>query len=397
MTATRREDELVLWHEFDGPGDTSVEVLEEINRQFEAQYGIRVRSEVMGIAELGHRLTRLPEQEAGVDMALVPSDMTSYWEAARFSPVPEPWCEEWVSAAVLDSMRIGGRLYGIPVLTGNHLVLYYDKQRYAEAPATWETLERFAAQQGEAEVTALGMDLAQSYNFIPFLTACGGWLLQEERIMLDTEEAEQALEFLQLQIRSGRMVSRDGATALLEQFIEGQLGAIISGEWVFNHLSRSMGQRLGVGAIPAIRGRAPVSMCSSIGLVFPGQSLASPRGPALAAYGRFMLSADCQQMWAERVQRIPATEAAMRKMMSGGGENRRALIAQLAACRPMPCSPYMIAGWVGIEAGLRQLPDSDPSAVRRVIQEQAQQVMAEVDHYLDTLKGERISDGSHYL
>lgn len=397
MRAMRSDDELVLWHEFDGPGDTSVEVLEEINRRFEGIYGIRVRSEVMGIAELGRRLTRLPEQDAGVDMALVPSDMTSYWEASRFSPMREPWCEELVPAAVLDSMRIGGALYGIPVLTGNHLVLYYDKQRYGASPPSWETLGRFAEEQREEGVAAIGMDLTQAYNFIPFLTACGGWPLREGRIALDTDEAEQALRFLYLQVGSGTMVSRDGATALLEQFIDGQLGAIVSGEWVYNHLSRSMGQRLGVGPIPEIYGTRPVSMCSSIGLVFPGQALASSRGAALAAYARFMLSAECQQLWAERVQRIPAAAAALRQLMSGGSDNRRQLIDLLAASRPMPCSPYMIAGWVGIEAGLRQLSDSGPTAARRVMQEQAQQVTAEVDHYLDTLKGERISDGSHHL
>lgn len=397
MTTTRRADEIVLWHEFDGPGDTSVEVLNEINRLFTSQYGITVRSEVMGIAELGRRLTRLPEQEADVDMALVPSDMTSYREASRFSPIHESWCSELLPGAVLDSMRMDGRLYGIPVLTGNHLVLYYNKQHYADAPYSWEALEHFAAQQGKMNIAPLGMDLTQSYNFIPFLTAFGGWPMQEGRIALDTYEVEQALRFLQLQCESGTIVSRDGATVLLEQFIAGQIGAIISGEWIFNHLSRSMGERLGIGAIPMINGAVAESMSSSVGLVFPGHALTSSRGAALAAYARFMLSEECQQMWAERVQRIPANKVVMSRLMSSGGQNRRQLITQLASCRPMPCSLYMIAGWVGMEAGLKRLADTGPSEARRLMQEQAQQVMAEVDHYMETLKGERISDGSHDL
>ncbi|WP_020619589.1 sugar ABC transporter substrate-binding protein [Paenibacillus daejeonensis] len=397
MTATRREDEIVLWHEFDGPGDTSVEVLNEINTLFTTQYGIKVRSEVMGIAELGRRLTRLPEEDAGVDMALVPSDMTSYWEASRFSPVLESWCEELVPGRVLDSMRMKGRLYGIPVLTGNHLVLYYNKQHYAEAPEPWEAFEQFAAQPGKAGIVPLGLDIAQAYNFIPFLTAFGGWPEQDGRIALDTHEVEQAITFLQQQWGTGTVTSMDGATELLEQFIAGQIGAIISGEWIFNHLSRSMGERLGVGALPRIHGAAAVSMCSSVGLVFPGQSLSSSRGGALAAYARFMLGEECQRMWAERVQRIPANEAVMKRWMSSGGENRRQLVSQLAACKPMPCSSYMIAGWVGIEAGLTELADIGPSAIRSLMQKQAQQVMAEVDHYLNTLQRERISDGSHHL
>lgn len=386
MGAGRTNDELVIWHEFDGPGDTSVEVLEEIGRMYEERCGIRVRAEAMSIAELGHRLTRLPEDGTGPDMAMVPSDMANYWEAARLSEVDAAALDGVVQASALDTMRIGGRLFGVPVLMGNHLVLYVNKTHYPEVPQTWDELEREAVRLREAGIIPLGLDLGQAYNFIPFLTAFGGWPMEGGRVSLDTEAVEQALAFLRRGLASGRIASLDGATTLLERFAEGRIGAIVTGEWIYNYLNRRLGDRLAVCAVPAIGGRPAVSMCSSIGLIFPCGSLSSPRGPALRAYAAFMLSDECQRLWAGRVQRIPASIAALERLESDGTANKRRLIEQLRASRPMPVSPYMIAGWVGMEEGLRRLPEDGAPLARAAMQERARAVMAEVDAYVDQLK-----------
>ncbi|MFD2334349.1 extracellular solute-binding protein [Cohnella sp. GCM10020058] len=386
MSAGRTVDELVIWHEFDGPGDTSVEVLEEIGRMYEERYGIRVRAEAMSIADLGRRLTRLPEDGTGPDMAMVPSDMANYWEAARLSEVDGAMLQDFVAPSSLDTMRIGGRLYGVPVLTGNHLVLYVNKTHYPEAPQTWEELEDGAVRLREAGIIPLGIDLGQAYSFIPFLTAFGGWPIADGRISLNTDAAEQALAFLRRGLASGKIASMDGATTLLERFAEGRIGAIVTGEWIYNYLSRRLGDELEVVAIPAIGGRPAVSMCSSIGLIFPCRSLSSPRGAALRAYAAFMLSDECQRLWVERVQRIPAASAALARIESRGSANKRQLIAQLRSSRPMPVSPYMIAGWVGMEEGLRRLPEDGASRARTAMHDRANAVMAEVDDYLEQLK-----------
>lgn len=386
MSAFQTSDELLVWHEFDGPGDTSVEVLEEIGRRYEAQYGVRVRAEAMSIAELGQRLTRLPEDGPGPDMAMVPSDMTNYWEAAGLSEVDAAPLAGLMADSVLDTMRVGGRLYGVPVLTGNQLVLYVNTEHYPEPPRTWEELERGAGRLREAGVVPLGADLGQAYSFIPFLTAYGGWPLAEGRVLLDTDAAERALAFVGKGLSAGTIASMDGATTLLERFAEGSIGAIVTGEWIYNYLSRRMDGKLAVGAIPAIDGSAAVSMCSSIGLLFPRRSLSSPRGAALRAYAAFMLSDECQQLWADRVQRIPATNAALERLETAGAPNKRQLVAQLRASRPMPVSPYMIAGWVGMEEGLKRLGAEGAARARAVMQERANAVMAEVDDYMDQLK-----------
>lgn len=386
MSAGGRNDELTIWHEFDGPGDTSVEVLEEIGRKYEAQCGIRVRAEAMSIAELGRRLTRLPEAGAGPDMAMVPSDMANYWEAARLSEVDPATLAGAVPEGVLDTMRIGGRLYGVPVLTGNHLVLYANAEHYPEPPQTWEAFERDAVRLRDAGVIPLGIDLGQAYSFVPFLTAFGGWPMADGRVSLDTDAAEQALAFLRRGLAAGRIASMDGATTLLERFAEGRIGAIVTGEWIYNYLNRRMGDKLAVGAIPAIGGRPAVSMCSSIGLIFPCGSLSSPRGAALRAYAAFMLSDECQQLWADRVQRIPAASGALERLASSGSANKRRLVAQLRASWPMPVSPYMIAGWVGMEEGLRRLAEDGAPRARAAMHKMANAVMNEVDEYLEQLQ-----------
>lgn len=355
-----KKKEITIWHEFDGPGDTSIEVLEEICQLYSERHDCKIIPEVMGIAELGARLCSVSATGEGAQMALVPSDMTSYRKLGAYSPVTEDVHRGIISEASLATMQFEDQQYGVPILLGNHLVLYYNKEIYGEAPQSWEDIEAQAEELLKNDITPFGADLSQAYVFIPFLTAFGGWPLKDNRPHLLTEEAQQAFQFVVEQSAAGRIISLDGATELLEQFIAGKIGAIISGEWIFNHLSRNMEGRLAVGRLPSIHGNPSVSMSSSIGLVFPNHSLTSELSDDIKSFVRFMLSEECQLLWANRVQRIPANQLILEKLEIISTPNKREMLSLLKECRSMPVSPLMITIWVSLTAALEVLLAEGP-------------------------------------
>ncbi|GGF99048.1 hypothetical protein GCM10010912_49760 [Paenibacillus albidus] len=363
--------QLNIWHEFDGKGDTSIEVLEQLCRAYTSKFGVPVIPEVMNISILTARLQQIKTGGAIPQMALVPADMAGYGEAAMYSEIPEKF---WSMSGFSDlnirySMRSNGRQYGIPILKGNHLVLYCNSEIYPEAPSSWETIEEQAEALIAKGIVPVASDLADPYYFIPFLTAFGGWPLKEGEPNLASFEMDAALRFVQRQVAQEVLGSFHGSTELLDRFIAGEIGAILCGEWIYNYLDLQMRDRLLVGALPAINGNPAVSMASSIGLVFPQQSLESEQADELLSFAAYLLNESSQMEWAEQVQRIPVHSRVLDDIRATASPARAKLITCLENARNMPIEPVMRNIWDAMAVGLQHLSDEDAGRIMRLMKE----------------------------
>ncbi|MNO21303.1 Maltose-binding periplasmic protein precursor [compost metagenome] len=359
--------EIVLWHEFDGPGDTSIEVLEEICKLYTKRSGIQITPQVMNITELIAGLSQIKDTHQGPHLAMVPADMSSYVGNGLYSEVPDGLFADILTEEALSTMQMNGIQYGIPVLQGNHLVVYYNQEIYVSAPAAWEVFEDAAEKLAAQDIVPIGADLQQGYWFIPFLSAFGGWPAADGKLNIDTPEMKQALQFIRDKMDQGVLASLDGSTGLLEQFIDGRVGAIICGEWIYNHLDKHMKNKLAVCQLPVIEGRQSLSMSSSIGLIYPNHSLMSEERENILSFTRFMLSEECQSMWANKVQRIPVHEGVLSRLAASTTPNKKMILSLLDHTRPMPTDPYMIHIWEAMHAGLIELQLSNPEQALKQI------------------------------
>ena len=352
------QEALVLWHEFDGKGDTSIEVLEERCAAFSALGMGQVIPQVMNIRHLHEWLAQIQNGGEAPDIAFVPADMLYLQQHAGFSRVQSDWFSTPVAQSHWQSMQLHDTQYGVPLLGGNHLVMFFNKEIYSEPPASWEALQELAPSLQARGITPIASDCCDAYWFIPFLTSHNGWVLEGESPALNSEANRRAMDFLASQLEAGVLANQQGSTALLENFIAGKSGAILCGEWIFNYLSLQMGERLGVASLPSVAGRAMTSMSSTIGLVFPGDSLGNPkRRELLLAFTRFMLEADSQRRWATQVQRWPVHQGVIAEQMASGEPNRQAILALRQRCLPMPRERIMFDVWFAMAIGLRRLVD----------------------------------------
>ncbi|GAA4503876.1 sugar ABC transporter substrate-binding protein [Pseudaeromonas paramecii] len=349
------QERLLLWHEFDGKGDTSIQVLEERCAAFSALGLGEVVPEVMNIRHLHERLAQIQAGGPAPDIAFVPADMLYLQEHALFSPVSPSDFDTPISEGHWQTMQLRQQQYGVPLLGGNHLVLFFNRQLLPEPPASWEALEALAPELQAKGITPMASDCCDAYWFIPFLTGHDGWVLNEGTPDLNNDANRSAMAFMERQVRQGLLANQQGSTALLDNFIAGHTAAIVCGEWIFNYLSQQMGERLGVAALPTVEGRAMTSMTSTIGLVYPNQGLSGPKRELILAFTRFMLSEASQRQWATQVQRWPVHEGVIEEQIRLGDGNRQAILALRQACRPMPRERIMFDVWFAMALGLRRL------------------------------------------
>lgn len=344
---------LTLWHDLEHDGDTSVHVVEKLCSDFSARANCDVVAESMSMFQLQDRLSHVHSTDEVPDMALVPADMVSLRTYAQLSVIP-PHLQAMIGADLADSMRTAGQVYGVPLLRGNHLVMFYNRDLLPSAPTTWEALAACRPDLAARGCVPIAADLLDPYWFIPFLTGHGGWVLDGTEPDLNTQACRQSLAFLSEQVEAGVLVRHDAVDEMLDQFVAGHAAAIMAGEWVANYLIQKMGSSLAVGPMPTIAGRAMQSMSSSVGLIYPKQSLTGRNGDLVAAFTAFVLGDESQAQWATSVQRLPA-KAGIEIDRDALGETSLAIMDLVDACRPIPLAEVMLDVWFAMRLGLERL------------------------------------------
>ncbi len=148
-----------------------------------------------------------------------------------------------------EPSTVNGKAYAVPWLLGTR-VLYYNRNLMMQAglqadsaPATWDRLldcsKRISA-LGEP-FYGFGSNSAERHRlykkFLPFLWSNGGKVFSDNGAvcLLDQNEAVNALEFYVSLSDAGYMESQRG---LDDKFLAGELGFIISGDWLLKRIAK---------------------------------------------------------------------------------------------------------------------------------------------------------------
>jgi arabinogalactan oligomer / maltooligosaccharide transport system substrate-binding protein len=135
----------------------------------------------------------------------------------------------------LSAGQLNGVTYGIPISSGNHLMLLYNKDYVTEAPQTWEELVA-TAKQIEADhpgVQGFAYNENEPFWFLPFVGGFGGTVFDEEgNFTLDSQAWTDAFQFVHDLKFTDQVVPQecdyDCANSL---FSSGDAAMIINGDW----------------------------------------------------------------------------------------------------------------------------------------------------------------------
>jgi arabinogalactan oligomer/maltooligosaccharide transport system substrate-binding protein len=254
---------------------------------------------------------------------------------------------ESASAAV----RLDGQIWGLPINSGGHLMLIYNKDLIERPPRTTD------------ELVAMGMTLTTDdqyglvYNqtdpqwLVPWLGGFAGSVFAEDGTTptLNTQEMVNTLQFLYDLRTTTPIVPEDsdyeGAHIL---FTRGEAAMIINGDWSLSSYKQAFGDKLGVARIPQVSttGEWPHPYTSGTYFMFPVNTASDQvKLEAVTDFAKFVTSAENQELLVTELNRLPTLKEALEAPAILDDPILKGSADQMIVSRPEPTVSEMRCNW----------------------------------------------------
>lgn len=325
----------------------------EIIAAFEKQTGIRIKAATFGNDQLKVELLQRANTATLPDAVIVPADFLGLKELA-FSEVPREFQDRNLAESSLKAVTVNNMQKGMPVIAGNHLLLYYNKSLTPKPADSWQKLAvqqtAFKEKWGKSK-ELIGWSYNEMYWFVPFLGAFEGHPFAQNQITLDTQAMHSAMQFYRELADSGITNRNCDYSCAQDMFKTGKLAYTINGVWSLGQYEEVLGDDLGVTLLPKVNGKDLKPFYSVHALAFPQKSLSSAKAAALEKFGRFIQSYKIQKLMWESFTSLPVNESLMSELMKDADADLKAVLAQLKEATPMPIAYEMSIIWEAMLKG----------------------------------------------
>ena len=259
-----------------------------------------------------------------------------------------------------DMARVNGKAYGLPWVVGTR-ALFWNKDLFAKAgldttkaPETWpellEASRKINALGGG--IAGYGVNAGERYvlfkKFMPYAWGNGGTLLTPDGkgSAFDSRANLEALDLLLTLAKNGRVDKQD---QLDEAFMQGKLGAQISGAWLFRKIPKQAPDlHYGVALVPKPAGDHGTHASFAGGELLA--SFSKSKNPTGAwRLAKFLASRDAALMLCKANQSVqPAVVGAVADVYYQSRPNEAVMVEQLASAVPTPNHP----AWLDMESAI---------------------------------------------
>ena len=251
---TDRSDELVMW--LVGSAGQA-QTITELSGKFTAQTGVKVSCQAISWGDAHSKyLTSIAGEVTpdigtmGLTWGMEFGELGAMVNLREEYPEDVDRLERTIFQGILESTRVGDKVFGIPFDISEH-VLYYRNDIVPEPPGTWqELLELVRSLKSRGKGMIIDWGSLDWIGYSPFLWQAGGDYYNSDhtRVTLDTPEAVTALDFFARLYREGEPKT----TVPLEQGMRtGDYPLAMSGDWKIISLT--------AGA-PEIKGKWSIAM-----------------------------------------------------------------------------------------------------------------------------------------
>lgn len=320
--------------------------------EFSQQTGIEFEFATLDTADLKMELLVRADTKTLPDAVIVPGDLLGL-EVVNYSEIPDSWLSSKQPQASLFHGTVKGKRLGIPILSGNHLILYYNKTFIQEPAANWRTLR---AQQSTLpeEVELIAWSYNEMFWLIPFLGAFEAFPYNDGMISLNAQGTSKALAFYHSLAKTGVVARECHYQCSFDKFIAGDVAYMINGSWAFGSFQKALGENFGVALLPQIKGKKMVPYSSVFALAFPGDAINTDKVEALQKLAQFLQSDDTQKRIWRDFGSLPSNTDVINRIKSTDDQNLINFIKQLEASAPMPNDPEMSIVWEALVMGFNR-------------------------------------------
>ncbi len=314
------------------------------------QSGLTIHSVFVDQKALKVRLVQNAHTSNMTDVIIVPADHLGLSEYANFSEIPASLIAQTTDKRTLDTARVSGKLIGIPIIQGNHLLLFYNS-KFIKSPVTdWQDIEKLKPTL-PSHVKLITWSFMEMYWFIPFLSAFEGNLIADGQAQLNTPSMHDALRFV-WGLNARDIVDSQCDYACSHQAFQQQKAAfIVNGAWALNTYQQALGDNLSVQPLPSLNGRVMQPYYSTFVLAFPNDSLNGPNKDNLRKFAKLAQEASFQRLIWQEISDIPVNIEVLEHLKNEQGTVFGTLVDALKETKPMPSTATMIIVWEVLNKG----------------------------------------------
>lgn len=248
-------------------------------------------------------------------------------------------------------VQLGGQTWGLPITSGGHLMLIYNKDLVEEPPRTTDELVAMGLELTTGDQYGLVYNQTAPQWLVPWLGGFTGSVFAEDGTTptLNTEEMVNALQFLYDIKTETPIVPEDsdyeGAHIL---FTRSRAAMIINGDWSLSSYERTFGDKLGVARIPQVSATSewPHPYTNGTYLMFPvnGAEKQATLDTAID-FGKFVTSGENQALLVTELNRLPALREALEAPPVADDPILQGSADQMIVGRPEPTVSEMRCNW----------------------------------------------------
>lgn len=321
---------------------------------FSANSDVKISIRQFKNNELKSALLQSANMKQLPDIVIVPADFIGLSEL-NFSTIPTAWLDQDLSPESLKSAQVNSTYKGIPIIYGNHLLLYYNKSLISEPATTWHNLLQ-QKYQLKAGIDLIGWNYLEMYWFIPFLGVYNQFPYRNGEVNLDSAGMTKALAWYKSFSSDNILDKNCDYECNDSRFIEQKLAYTINGSWAFNHYRDELKEQLGVALLPSYQGQAMRPYFSSHVLAFPNDSIAQSeqKRQALKALAQYLQQPSSQLAIWQQMRSLPTNMKIKQQLIANADANLQVILQQLEQSEPMPTDRAMAIVWEAMLKGVNR-------------------------------------------
>ena len=314
------------------------------------QSGLTVNSVLVDQKALKVRLVQNTSTSTSTDVVIVPADHLGLDKYANYSVIPDSLIADTTDQRTLETAKLNNKLLGIPIIQGNHLLLFYNKQFVKKPIENWQDIYRIQSSLPE-KVKLVTWSFMEMYWFIPFLSAFNGDLIVDNHVQLNTPAMQSALKFV-WDLNKQNLVDRQcDYTCSNNAFKAQQAAFTIDGAWALKTYEQALGDNLAVQQLPKLNGEYMQPYYSTFVLAFPNDGLNGVNKDNLIKFAKLVQAEKFQTMIWQKLQDIPVNTEVLNSLKSQQGTELATLIEAMQFTKAMPSTASMIIVWEVLNKG----------------------------------------------
>lgn len=250
---------------------------------------------------------------------------------------------KYVPSVVMD-----GKTWGVPISSGNHLMLIYNKDMVPTPPVNTDELISMGEALTTGDTYGLVYNQTEPFWLVPWLGGFGGAVFAADGVTptLNTPEMVKTLQWLyDIKYKTPIVPVESDYDTADSLFKEGKAGMIINGDWSLGGYQEVLADKMGVAPIPQIVGAGwPAPYTSGAYFMLP-KDLSGAKLDAVVKFINYVTDESNELRQLDELKRLPSLLTVLNSDKIKTDPILKGSADQMSKGVPMPSSLEMRCNW----------------------------------------------------